>query len=362
MAAGALTLVGSSSSARGDAPAGRILLIGSGLSSIRPDGSGEQQLVARLTQEIQYPQWSPDGTHIAFVSGNRNLYVANGDGTSLRRIAAGRDFSWCSDWSPDGHRIVFSGSIGGVDALYVVSTGGAMHRLFKKLPWPAAKVSTEETSQVWEVRWAPDGSRIAFVRHVVGTGGSGASVSRAEIWVAESNGAGARRIAVEVANDSKPNVLQNFEGLSWSADSRWLGYIRFGADASDVYVIHPDGTGKTLMTPLHDVVGGVVGLRFAPAGTGLAYFANVPCVWDGIRGSSIQLVVRRTLSSAPERLNGVPCADDLGYYAWSPDGRRIAFVRDGGGDSGIYVRTVGTQAFTQIAAGHEAEPADWTAG
>ncbi len=365
MAVGAVTLVGSTSSARGDAPVGRILLVSgdTGLSSIRPDGSGEQPLLGHLSQLIQYPQWSPDGRHIAFVSGNRNLYVANGDGTSLRRIAAGGNFSWCSDWSPDSRWIVFSRSTGGGPfAVYVASVGGAVHPVFKKAPWPAAKASMEEVSQVWEVRWAPDSSKIAFARHVVDTNASGDSVGRAEIWVTGPDGTAARRIALEVANHSKPNPLQTFEGLSSSANSRWLGYIRFGADTSDVYLIHPDGTAKTLITPLHDVVGGVAGLRFAPVGTGLAYFANVPCEWDGIRGSSVQLVVRRTPSSSPEPPIGVPCADDLGYYAWSPDGTRIAFIRGGGGDYGVYVRTVGRRALTQITTGGDAQPADWTAG
>jgi Tol biopolymer transport system component len=370
IAVGVLSPFASEPSARGDAAVGRILLVtdgGSGPSSIHPDGSGEQQLVGPMSQRIQYPQWSPDGTHIAFVTGNRDLYVVNGDGTSLRRVVSGGHLSCCTDWSPDGRRIAFIKGDGiHADELYVASIDGAAHRLFKKAPWPAVKASMQEDSNVEEVRWSPDGSKIAFIRTAEDTNvHTGDSVRRFEIWIAKPDGTGARRIAAEVENYAKKNVLVVFQGLDWSANSRWLGYIRMGADTSDIYLIHPDGSAKTLMTPLHDASGlGVV--RFAPVGTGFAYFADLP--WETkdspLQGFATQLVVHSSVASPRERIDDLTIAEHLGYFTWSPDATRIAFIRDTREDvpseNGIYVKTLGVQGLTQITTG-DAEPADWTA-
>ena len=67
-----------------------------------------------------FPEWSPDGTRIAFVRGgyaeptdddpspayaNRNVWVVNSDGSGLRQVTDGR-WHGSADWSPDGQRLV----------------------------------------------------------------------------------------------------------------------------------------------------------------------------------------------------------------------------------------------------------------
>ena len=51
------------------------------------DGSGQQQLTAEAAVDVD-PEWSPDGTKIAFTStrdGNSNIYVMLSDGSAPTR-------------------------------------------------------------------------------------------------------------------------------------------------------------------------------------------------------------------------------------------------------------------------------------
>ncbi len=115
------------------------------------------------------PAVSPDGTLIAFIrvkglierGGQRNLaalFVVNDDGSGLRRLTSWRTDAGTPDWSPDGTRIAFNSSdhfgsratqIEVIDAdgsgRQTLTDGGAGIRSF----WPT---------------WSPDGSAIAFTR------------------------------------------------------------------------------------------------------------------------------------------------------------------------------------------------------
>ena len=69
------------------------------------------------------PEWSPDGTKIAFTShsaadpdprnpSDAEIYVINPDGTGLTRLTFNNYEEGAPAWSPDGSRIVFMASVG----------------------------------------------------------------------------------------------------------------------------------------------------------------------------------------------------------------------------------------------------------
>ena len=76
-----------------------------------PDGSGQTNLTNNAYQNfLTPPVWSPDGTRITFVSGNRELFVMNADGTGAIQLTTngrvGAEETHIA-WSPDGKRIAF---------------------------------------------------------------------------------------------------------------------------------------------------------------------------------------------------------------------------------------------------------------
>jgi Tol biopolymer transport system component len=141
---------------------------GDGIYLVRPDGSGHHQLVPEMTGSEIHPDWSPDGSRIAFVEqtleGLTELWVINADGTDAERLYTCElpcNEIHYPDWSPDGESIYFSQnadvppgevvprtfSIGRVD----VADGGV-----------DTVLSRDDGVEVWQARVSPDGNTIAY--------------------------------------------------------------------------------------------------------------------------------------------------------------------------------------------------------
>ena len=95
------------------------------------DGSDVTRLTHNSASDGD-PNWSPDGTKIAFDSdrddnGNRDIYVMNAaDGSDVTRLTDNPDFDQFPSWSPDGTKIAFasdrdSTNNGQNDAIYVMN-------------------------------------------------------------------------------------------------------------------------------------------------------------------------------------------------------------------------------------------------
>src|SRR4051812_40330112 len=72
----------------------------------------------RLTNDpgpSRWPALSPDGSQVAFASkrnGRWDIYVMHTDGTNLQQITDDEGFDGYPDWSPDGRELAFSGTLG----------------------------------------------------------------------------------------------------------------------------------------------------------------------------------------------------------------------------------------------------------
>ncbi|MFC1765095.1 tetratricopeptide repeat protein [Planctomycetota bacterium] len=110
---------------------------------------------------VKSPQWSPDGSRIAFVAAEEikpdfsvyNIFVVSTAGGKAKRISSQEDKSvrGTIDWSPDGELIAFYGedktlrlipSNGGESRILVSNVGG-------DIPWAG-------------ITWSPDGKQIAY--------------------------------------------------------------------------------------------------------------------------------------------------------------------------------------------------------
>ena len=112
---------------------------------VRPDGSERHKLLAaRSAISVTSLAWSPDGVKFAFTT-RQGLYVANASGGDVKRIVG--IHAWHPSWSPDGSHIVFAavtpGNVTGNSDIYVVDVHGSGLRAIARSP-------LEDTDPSWQ--------------------------------------------------------------------------------------------------------------------------------------------------------------------------------------------------------------------
>jgi TolB protein len=118
--------------------------------------TGQRRVVAGYSGLNTSASVSPDGARVAMVlskSGSPNIWVANADGSNLKRITTGlEDSSPC--WSPDGKWICFATKKAERRRLAKVSANGG----------EVSYLNTAGAGNPTEPDWSPDGKWIAFTR------------------------------------------------------------------------------------------------------------------------------------------------------------------------------------------------------
>jgi Tol biopolymer transport system component len=173
-----------------------------GIYVMNADGSDVVQLTSG---HEDMPDWSPDGSRIAFAHHASGIWVMRADGTQRVNIVTEPGAN-SPDWSPDASRIAFHKARN----IWLVNADGTGLRM----------LATFATNPVW----SPDGSRIAFV----GLGEFGP-----EVHVVNSDGSGAVQVIAAVLAVSP---------AAWSPDARLL-FTGTQFDNGDIYLAAADGTG-----------------------------------------------------------------------------------------------------------------------
>ena len=285
--------------------------------TIRPDGSGVRQITSPPagTADDQ-PDWAPDGSLIAFRRCLPDtvcaIYSVRPDGTGLRRMsppcnATPPDIETkCADESevaflPDGQHIVFTRATGTVREF---PNGEAFIEhsdiVIRDLAGRHARVvlrSDPFSGDNVQMVSSPDGKQIAFVRSNSPLAEPAGGLA---IFVMRSNGTHLRRIT--------PWSQRAADHPDWSPDGRW---ILFRAPDngdfldSQLYVIHPDGTGLRQITHVSpDTM--VLSSSFSPDGTRIVYsqtgLGGQPDIFTiRLDGQDLRQVTRTTLwESAPD--------------------------------------------------------------
>jgi Tol biopolymer transport system component len=233
---------------------------------VAADGSGGR--VLSLGGDASWPAWSRDGRRIAFTSvERRGIFVANADGSGLRRVTRTGTLDVQPAWSPDGRRLAFARFIvGWRTEIYVVGVDG---RGLRRL--------TRSRGQDLEPDWAPNGRRIAwaltdtskrFAQPAIGTMSPDGSAQRlvgpgsspdwspdgrrfaytvnGEIFTCEASG-GRGRVEVTFtldAQESRPD---------WSPDGTRIAFDSTEGDPRErprVFTVAATGGERTLLSPL----------------------------------------------------------------------------------------------------------------
>ncbi len=158
--------------------------------------------VTTSTRWDEYPQYSPDGARIAFISdrsGSAEIWVCRSDGTEATRLTSfNGPYTRAPRWSPDGRWIAFDTSAEGNFDIYLVGpVGGTPRRL------------TTDASEERLAGWSRDGRWIYFASD---RGGSW------QIWKMDPADAGA---AIQVTRNGGFAAAE-------SPDGQWLYFTHRG--------------------------------------------------------------------------------------------------------------------------------------
>jgi hypothetical protein len=210
--------------------------------TVNLDGSAYHELqIPDPTLWLAGDAWSPDGTRVASEGIDDDPSRA---GVYTRRVSDGLDLvrltdpaelhDWPIAFSPDGSKMLFLRSVpnGGVDDdmnLFVVNTDGTG---LVRLNPPGTTSGFIDTPVVTTASWSPDSMQVAFLAAEGSFHAEGRTTARS-VFVVDANGHDPHQITPPVSLWS----------AQWSPDGRWIALIMPRESHTDLFVVHPDGSG-----------------------------------------------------------------------------------------------------------------------
>jgi TolB protein len=256
----------------------------------------------------------------------RLLHTDTGKDTSLAEGAE-------PDWSPDGTSLAYSCGLDGD-----VTTASICTMDVESLD------SQRIVRRAWGPRWSPDGGSIAYTRSRIDMGdawvrdlASGDTVtlpgadpvwSPTGEWLMVTTGSGVPYVTIVRPDGTDERVLGPGWNATWSPDGRRIASAWTGDEGATVSAMDV-ATGQT--TPLFAVEGSLVAMAWLPGDM-------MAIVDGGTDGGNLYAIDLGTLSvrSLTSGLTMTPGSD----LAVSPDGRWLAFSATGPGGPGLYLASV----------------------
>jgi tol-pal system beta propeller repeat protein TolB len=186
-----------------------------------------QEQVTNLGLRSLFPDFSPDGERIVFMSGsfaNFDLYVVDRSTGDVTRLTNSPGLDGFPVYSPDGSKIAFVSARSGLPQVWVMNADGSDPVQLTTDPAPKGQVPD----------WSPDGSRIAYQSLATGHG---------DIYVMNADGSNPTRLTF---------TDQNEFGTAWSPDGGQIAFVRvLGPNVADraIFVMNADGSGEYELAP-----------------------------------------------------------------------------------------------------------------
>jgi serine/threonine-protein kinase len=253
-------------------------LAGNGQTIVWVDRTGKEEPVAAPTRAYELPRLSPDGTRMALSIADQedDLWIGELGRATLTRLTLDPGRDWFPVWTPDGRRIVFSSTRGGVPNLWWQAADGT----------GAAERLTTSSNPQFVTGITPDGTAVVFVEQTPTTGRD------------------LMQLALDGTRKVTPLLQTKFDERNGivSPDGRWLAYESNSSGTFEIYVRpFPDvGGGQWEIS----TAGGAQPL-WSRSGKELFYFSadgtRCACRWR----RAAQSGERRHADQAPDRRSNV---------------------------------------------------------
>jgi serine/threonine protein kinase/Tol biopolymer transport system component len=285
--------------------------------------------------------WSPDGKKLIYTK-ERDLYLADGDGTESHRLASLPGRAWGPAWSPDGSLIRFNvmDPQTQISSLWqILADGTNLHAMLAGWRRSTRKSDISGLSGECCGRWTPDGKYFLF-----DSGGQLWALREKESLLLKvtrepmqlTSGAinygfpipskdGRKLFAIAglvrgelVRYDAKSKAFEPFlsgisaQDIAFSKDGQWAAYVSY--PEGTLWRSKADGSDRLQLSfpPLYAMLP-----RWSPDGKQLVFF-------DNETGKPTRIYLVSADGGTPQELMpGVPGpqADPV----WSPDGNSVAF-------------------------------------
>jgi dipeptidyl aminopeptidase/acylaminoacyl peptidase len=247
-----------------------------------PTPRGKPQQYTRGDKSASAPEWSPDGTMLAFLSdrekdGERQVWMIRADGGEAWAVTTHKGGVTGFHFSPDGKQLLLSATDQPAkdeedrkkvkDDTIVIDRDIKMSHLWL---WNVEKKEekrlTEGNFTVSDPQWSPDGTRITYTTRPTPKADDG---SFSDVWVMTASGGEKKKLVTDPGSS---------DTARWSPDGEWIAYTGSpdnggGVSTSYLYLIAAHrGSPKQLTTKFDLSVGPPV---WARDGKTIYFTANV---------------------------------------------------------------------------------------
>jgi len=272
-----------------------------GYPSLSNPGAGKMYMESYfpppVTASPTYPAWSPDGGSLAFAYQGRIWLVPVAGGVA-EQLTTGAGYHSQPSWSPDGRYLAYSADVDRNFDIYILDRESGESR----------RITTDPYLDL-RPRWSPDGSKILFTTQ---------RNRSFDLYAYDVD----RSVVEPVVADSG---LNNLAG-DWIGDSGDIVFVSRRGEAAlgSGSLWRWDGaTGQSellMQIETNYQAAPVV----APHGGTVAY------VTDASGSNDMYAVPSRRTARGIQPIRLTHTRSDEYFPAWSPDGERIAYSRNGG--------------------------------